>query len=105
VHWDNGRFEIVVQYANANKGIFKVSLFATHRFFITVHGAREGLVDRDTNKQLYFVARHPTNDWDGGTGGSAVCRAKELVNVDHDCHCHLCHGEGQGRQGDDADQA
>ena len=57
VHYDDGRFGNVVGTSDANGGIVSISSFVSHRFFVTIHGVREGLVDPDTDEQHSFVVR------------------------------------------------
>ena len=56
VHYDDGRFGKVVGSADAGGGVLNMSTFVTHRFFVTMHGAREGLVDPTTDEQYSFDA-------------------------------------------------
>ena len=68
VHFDDGRFGRVVGTAGPNGGTIRISSFVGHGFFITMHGAREGLVDPDTDEQYSFTVRA---DGEGGGGGSS----------------------------------
>ena len=56
VHYDDGRFGKVVGSADAGGGVLNMSTFVTHSFFVTMHGAREGLVDPSTDEQYSFDA-------------------------------------------------
>lgn len=54
VHHDDGMFGSVVGTAEAYGGILRVHTFPGHRFFVTLHGAREGLVDPETDEQHFY---------------------------------------------------
>ncbi|KAL3809185.1 hypothetical protein ACHAXA_000704 [Cyclostephanos tholiformis] len=82
VHYDDGRFGNVVGTADANGGIVRISSFETHRFFITMHGVREGLVDPETDEQHSFVVRHRHRGWGGGGNGGE----EDFEGEDHDKH-------------------
>ena len=56
MHYDDGRFGKVVGSADAGGGVLNMSTFVTHSFFVTMHGAREGLVDPSTDEQYSFDA-------------------------------------------------
>ncbi len=64
VHYDDGRFGNVVGTADADGGVVRISSFVSHRFFITIHGVREGLVNPDNDEQHSFVVRPRGGDED-----------------------------------------
>jgi hypothetical protein len=55
VHYDDGRFGKYVGNMERGNGKVEVDTFSGHRFFITRHGVREGLVDPSTDEQYFFT--------------------------------------------------
>ena len=55
VHYDDGRFGNYVGTIETNGNKLEIESFNGHRFFITRHGVREGLVDPDTDEQYFFT--------------------------------------------------
>lgn len=53
VHFDDGRFGKVSGTVDSGDTI-RLSSFPGHRFFVTRHGVRDGLVDPTTDDQYYF---------------------------------------------------
>ena len=63
VHYDDGRFGNYVGTMEINGGKLNIESFPGHRFFITRHGVREGLVDPSTDEQYFFTVE--SNDGNG----------------------------------------
>jgi len=61
VHFDDGRFGKVVGTADSGHEL-QISTFVNHRFFVTLHGVREGLVDPKTDEQYFFTITNENND-------------------------------------------
>ena len=60
IHFDDGRFGKVVGTAEGNGGELQISTFLNHKFFATLHGVREGLVDPTSDEQYFFTVKdHP----------------------------------------------
>ena len=56
IHYDDGRFGKIVQTVPANgESSTPIHTFVGHRFFVTMHGVREGLVDPTTDEQIFFT--------------------------------------------------
>lgn len=55
VHFDDGRFGNLVSALDGEGGTTSINSFPGHRFFITRHGVREGLVDPETDEQYIFT--------------------------------------------------
>jgi hypothetical protein len=56
IHYDDGRFGKIVGTVSPNGGSSSpINTFVGHRFFITMHGVREGLVDPATDEQYFFT--------------------------------------------------
>jgi len=57
IHYDDGRFGKIVGTVSPHGGSTTTPLetFVGHRFFITMHGVREGLVDPATDEQYFFT--------------------------------------------------
>ena len=55
VHFDDGRFGDYVATLETDGREVEVNSFPGHRFFITRHGVREGLVDPATDEQYFFT--------------------------------------------------
>ena len=63
IHYDDGRFGKVIQTISANGGSSTaIHTFVGHRFFVTMHGVREGLVDPTTDEQYFFTIDDDTKD-------------------------------------------
>lgn len=61
IHYDDGRFGKVVGTADSGNEI-QISTFVNHRFFVTLHGVREGLVDPETDEQYFFTITNENNE-------------------------------------------
>jgi hypothetical protein len=61
VHFDDGRFGNYVATLETNGEKVTIDSFAGHRFFITRHGVREGLVDPSTDEQYFFTVKETNN--------------------------------------------
>ena len=56
IHYDDGRFGKIVQTVPANgESSTPIHTFVGHRFFVTMHGVREGLVDPTSDEQIFFT--------------------------------------------------
>jgi hypothetical protein len=55
VHFDDGRFGNYVATLETSGEKVQIDSFPGHRFFITRHGVREGLVDPSTDEQYFFT--------------------------------------------------
>jgi|EP01082_Thalassiosira_pseudonana_P002730 hypothetical protein len=55
VHFDDGRFGNYINTIEANGGTVNINTFIGHKFFVTRHGVREGLVDPETDDPYLFV--------------------------------------------------
>ena len=55
IHYNDGRFGNIVGTANESGGQVQVSTFIGHRFFITMNGVRNSLVDPSTDEQYFFT--------------------------------------------------
>jgi hypothetical protein len=55
VHFDDGRFGKYIGTMETDGGKVEIDTHPGHRFFITRHGVREGLVDPDTDEQFFFT--------------------------------------------------
>ena len=63
IHFDDGRFGKIAGTVSPNGGSSApVETFVGHRFFITMHGVREGLVDATTDEQLFFTVTNDNNN-------------------------------------------
>jgi len=58
IHYDDGRFGRVVGTASEKGGTVEITSFPTHKFFVTLHGVRESLVDPSTDEQYFFTIGH-----------------------------------------------
>ena len=61
IYFDDGRFGKVVGTSDSGDEI-QISTFVNHRFFVTLHGVREGLVDPKTDEQYFFTITNDDND-------------------------------------------
>ena len=69
IHYDDGRFGKLVGTVHESKKsdgpttptVMTISSHVGHRFFVTLHGVRESLVDPTTDEQ-YFFTIHDIND-------------------------------------------
>ena len=58
IYYDDGRFGKVVGSLNENGGEINISTVPNHRFFVTIHGTREPLVDlSDVNTSLQLLMK------------------------------------------------
>ena len=55
IYYHDGRFGKVVGSLNEHGGEIHISTFPNHRFFVTIHGTREPLVNQDTDEQYFFT--------------------------------------------------
>ena len=60
IHYDDGRFGQIVGFVTPNNDAsssarININSIVGHRFFITMHGVREGLVDPNTDEQYFFT--------------------------------------------------
>ena len=64
IYYDDGRFGKLVTTVSANGGSSNgINTFVGHRFFATMHGVREGLVDPATDEQFFFTVDDTVNDF------------------------------------------
>ena len=56
VHFDDGRFGKVSGTVDSG-GTIRLNSFPGHRFFVTRHGVRDGLVDPATDEQYFFTIK------------------------------------------------
>ena len=66
IHYDDGRFGKLVGTVHESEKldgptVMTISSHVGHRFFVTLHGVRESLVDPTTDEQ-YFFTIHDIND-------------------------------------------
>ncbi|KAL7497778.1 hypothetical protein ACHAWT_010195 [Skeletonema menzelii] len=63
IHYDDGRFGKIVQTVPAKgESTQPIHTFVGHRFFVTMHGVREGLVDPTTDEQIFFTVGDDDDD-------------------------------------------
>jgi len=61
IYYDDGRFGKVVGTLHENGGDINISTFPNHRFFATIHGTREPLVDSSDEQYFFTVTNEEEN--------------------------------------------
>ena len=86
IHYDDGRFGKVMQTISANGGTSTpIHTFVGHRFFVTMHGVREGLVDPMTEEQISFTVNDDDTDDDEHDGKKKFVIPKEATTSKTKC--------------------